>query len=786
MGFSIGGFVSDIFGSKNEEHANAPQVDPNAYQYGGHQGGADEAANRYRQQGEGAQTRQAEQAQFQQANYDDANFARAQQQAARSGQAQAANLMMRRAMGQVPSIAQMQADRQMQQATAAQASAAASARGPAALALAQQNAANNTANAQGAISNQAQINAANERMQAEQAAFGAQSGIRGQDLQGMGQEVQRAQYDAGAANQMNLANAGLRAGQRQQNDAFQLGMTQAEMGVRGMQLGASQNQQAQQSANQLGAAGINAGVGGQNAAMNQSNAMGMVGLAANAAGSFTKAKGGPVMHGQPYLVGERGPELVVPTAPGFVIPADKTRKLLGRAEGGPMVPWVAPSTWGGGSQPAVDDQQLAVDQAQRQGEVAQAAYQQANERVDPYQRDLDQVRTLRAISPSLVDEEDQRKERVARAKLRLSKGDASKAKDDDAEKQAVTEGKAVPEKPALRSRIGGAISGAGDKLQAMGSRVDTGYHGPTGFAGPNLIPVALPRANGGPMMVGMGGSGGMSKAGMDSALNLGMGGTFSGGAEQLGPDGQGRMGANTNFGIQWNNRELAGMTGHSRGMTSIGRAEGGPMVPSVYVPVHGTDEADRLRIGADDRAQFAAHADDGGSVPPASLTGRSSLSRAIAPPEKAPLAARIPVGGKNAKQKSPEELLRDADAMMAGMQAEHAARMDAGPAVHPREEGGPIEPGSEAGKLRQAYLLGRAHEVEKNKDFAYGGPPTARDEIVDRDPMHSASPPARSVPVPNGPSIPIPVGTLVSALFGPFAAGATTGAELGKRFGGRK
>jgi phage-related minor tail protein len=39
--------------------------------------------------------------------------------------------------------------------------------------------------------------------------------------------------------------------------------------------------------------------------------------------------GGPVSAGQPYLVGERGPELVVPSGSGNVIPAGKTASMLG-------------------------------------------------------------------------------------------------------------------------------------------------------------------------------------------------------------------------------------------------------------------------------------------------------------------------------------------------------------------------------------------------------------------------------------------------------------------------
>jgi len=42
-----------------------------------------------------------------------------------------------------------------------------------------------------------------------------------------------------------------------------------------------------------------------------------------------RAMGGPVSAGQPYLVGERGPELVVPSGNGNVIPAGKTASMMG-------------------------------------------------------------------------------------------------------------------------------------------------------------------------------------------------------------------------------------------------------------------------------------------------------------------------------------------------------------------------------------------------------------------------------------------------------------------------
>jgi phage-related minor tail protein len=37
----------------------------------------------------------------------------------------------------------------------------------------------------------------------------------------------------------------------------------------------------------------------------------------------TRATGGPVMAGKPYVVGERGPELFVPSGPGTVVANDR-------------------------------------------------------------------------------------------------------------------------------------------------------------------------------------------------------------------------------------------------------------------------------------------------------------------------------------------------------------------------------------------------------------------------------------------------------------------------------
>ncbi|MGW5647515.1 hypothetical protein [Saccharopolyspora sp. NPDC003762] len=51
-----------------------------------------------------------------------------------------------------------------------------------------------------------------------------------------------------------------------------------------------------------------------------------------AGGMFTRAHGGPTPSGRPVLVGEQGPELLVPSGPGRVIPTHETRQLLAQSE----------------------------------------------------------------------------------------------------------------------------------------------------------------------------------------------------------------------------------------------------------------------------------------------------------------------------------------------------------------------------------------------------------------------------------------------------------------------
>lgn len=245
--------VSNFFGTENEEKAKGFETNPyfnaNAQKFG------PQGALMYDKQ-KNEQAAAIDQRGAFQADYAAADQSRGNAMAARAGQAQAAGLMMNRAMGQTPSIAGMQAQQDMQRAVAAQSSAAAGARGPAAMALAQQNAAANTANAQSAISGQAQVNAANERLQAENAAYGAMSGMRGQDVGAQAQDANQAQFQAGMQMQNRAAND-------------QRAMQYAQMGHQAMQQeqqGALQ-MQGYLAGSQANVNTTNAQVGGQNAGM---------------------------------------------------------------------------------------------------------------------------------------------------------------------------------------------------------------------------------------------------------------------------------------------------------------------------------------------------------------------------------------------------------------------------------------------------------------------------------------------------------------------------------------
>lgn len=470
-------------GKNNREAGNfgdSKQYDPNAGLYGGRAGVEDETARRMQQSAGQWQGKADEYGAQQQGLYNGGQAAMQQQQAARGMQMDAAGMARARATGAVPSIAQQQTDRGIarvgqqasmarQQAFAQQASQAASARGAAGLALAGQQAANNTANAGASISqnqfaqqadmaNAGAVAASQERLAAEQAYAQQAGAVRGGDV-----SAAQTQYGAAAqAGQLGLGAGQLGLGYQNAETNMRLGSMQGRNQQQAT-LASSYNQSEQlnqQTANQnaekkglidtvtdlfpsdantkmyLGGGGPQSfggfgTLGGAMAGATQqdpvnnasaykldpSGGMDVDATIRQQAESGTKfvndptggmvagarADGGPVAGGEPYLVGERGPEIVVPSADGTVIPNH------------------AISTWGTGG-PDVAAQDAAAVQAGTQANTAAFAAQEAANWKNPYQRDLDSINAQRNASRLLGQDsgltaDDKRRERVAKAFL---------------------------------------------------------------------------------------------------------------------------------------------------------------------------------------------------------------------------------------------------------------------------------------------------------------------------------------------------------------------------------
>jgi hypothetical protein len=270
-------------------------------------------------------------------------------------------MMMARAQGLVPSIASQQAALDMQRATAAQSSAAASARGAAGLALAGQNAANNTATMQSAISNNAQVNAMNERLAAEQNALGAYSGIRAGDVQSQAQAAQQAQYAAQLGAQQNQFNAGLAQQQHGLNDAYSMGLYGQEANVRQMQLNGGLASQGLLSQSQMNATNQNVAISQNNANREYDYYKQAMGAAQGGLTAGTMMQGTPAPSVQPATgvgaptsgVGANGSTNMV----GVPVPSDDRMKsgitplgllgVYGGAGSGPQNPMSGPVGGGG-------------------------------------------------------------------------------------------------------------------------------------------------------------------------------------------------------------------------------------------------------------------------------------------------------------------------------------------------------------------------------------------------------------------------------------------------------
>lgn len=515
----LGDFVSNLFGSKNKASAasnyGAPPTDPNAYEYGGHPGGAAELAGAYGNTAQAAAVRQAPQT-----DYSGANYADMQGQYARQGQQGITDELGRRGLGQGTTVAEILGKQQTGAAISAQNSQAASARGAAGLALAQQGAANGIANATGQIAGATQANAAQERLNDLNAANAGYTNIRGGDAQAQAQRAQQSQFQTSA----DLQQTGL-------NDTHQLGYSQLENQVNTTQLASQQNKQAQNSANSLNAAGINAGVGAQNAATNNQNAYGLIGLGSTVAGAGAgallpppKAHGGHVQSNAPYLVGERGPEMVIPAhharadggyvanrginptivgqngpqlyAPpsdAYVIPAQETQALMSRPT----------STWGTGEGVSEEDEDKAIRANQ-----SRLAKEHAREE---QQDDRNASSSPQAFASPLTVQHESDEARVTKADAYRANGvenpNSDAAAEDDRQEELSRRRLGQDRKNARKmspgSLVTSTLGNVGKQASGMANPASHGsgggYH-PAGQYSANLIPVGGARADGGPIV----------------------------------------------------------------------------------------------------------------------------------------------------------------------------------------------------------------------------------------------------------------------------------------------
>jgi hypothetical protein len=286
--------------------------------------GAAQDVRRYQGMGEAASSNPAPQANYGQAD----QYLRQGQQRlglvgadrlqamqARDQQMQAMGLTAAAAQGRGQSQATMLGQQQAMQAHQAAQAAAASSRGGAMGQAAALRRVGQGAAGQMAQSNQ-QLDAIRmqERMAAQNQYMQAANGMRQQDAQGQTQDSAQAKAygQLGKQHAANAAyNSTLGMQQRALNDQSQQAYEGMAYNVNNAQLGANIQQRGLlMGANQAAA---NRDYAAKQAVWN--TAIAGVSGGSSALGQYAshKAQGGPVSAGRPYIVGERGPELVIPS-----------------------------------------------------------------------------------------------------------------------------------------------------------------------------------------------------------------------------------------------------------------------------------------------------------------------------------------------------------------------------------------------------------------------------------------------------------------------------------------
>lgn len=280
MAASRGGYRPGVgFGGRGKSYQGQYEggYDPNAFEYGGSRQAGDALSEGYQRAGNDAQGRVGVQADFAAAQADRQNAA-----LARAQQEQALGLQRDAALGNAPSVAQLQMQAGQDQAMRGQEAMRASARGAAGVAMADYGAAANIAATQQQTTQQMGVLRAQEMAQARDAYMQGATGMRGMDYQGAQQAAGMAQFQA--EQEMR---------QREMNDRYSLGLYGAAEGIRGQQMhGQLQRMSALQNAYQEQERLMQAAKAGQAAQTMQGIQMGLGGVT-GAASALATAYGQP-------------------------------------------------------------------------------------------------------------------------------------------------------------------------------------------------------------------------------------------------------------------------------------------------------------------------------------------------------------------------------------------------------------------------------------------------------------------------------------------------------------
>lgn len=459
----------DMRWKEEESHRLPPGVvDRTAFNFGRDPNGATNLANKLQGNADAAQGRQGEHIDTTGADlqHNNALTDRAVAYGARQQQVGMADMMRNRASGATPSIAGMRANQDIGRAVADQTSIAAGARGPAALALANQQAAAGSAGAISNISNTAQINSAQERSDAEKSAFAAYSGLRGGDQQQQATDLHAQGQDFSQAQ----AQAGMNADQRKANDAYTLGSQAQSIGVTGMQLGADMNRDAAEQSGHFNAAGRQ----DEKNKENDANNMGYLGAAISG----------------------------VSTAAQFAAASDERTKVPVTWGSGDAAPAAAgTSTWGTGS--GLDMSKMLAHQAldsQAQRENAAStkdAFTKGPMAVDmdPGKRwDSEELGGIKAKERNEVDLSPSESNHKASLQARERTNGLQSAIDkvgEGAGKGPSKEWKTgQPEKKGLADKGAEALGGIGSAVSGLGANMHGSGWKPTTF---NPAPLAMPK-----------------------------------------------------------------------------------------------------------------------------------------------------------------------------------------------------------------------------------------------------------------------------------------------------